>query len=508
MSHYYLLLYYRLRRNTSALARFTRSVSKLSRHRRRGSDLSGVIIPEEKDTAQITTQNVVPIMRRSETVPAVVGPRSGREPMGGPSGPDRSAFLHAVPDMLAVDATIASAATALRSAESLAKSLRASAAEMDTSGVTPSGAGAGGVNGGWDGTASTAAVTSIASADKREWEIIADALEAAISEHRFEDAVHLLRDLHEAGEALASGSDRRRSSHDPAGAAETAWLIEQKIQEAELRVASALQRAISLPEPVYSPQLESVKPLVALLAQTVSAPVALDTLLEASSVKLQDCLDSRTRAFQGTSIAPGAGAEDATIDLAASLGQVLTAGVQGTAEAAASILGSAPGLYGAVCDWTLKEVAFGCEMLRKSVILPRAAPAGLTNTTRCVAAFLAFCDIIDAGIGVPAGQIARERVWPNVEAVLERKARQLGESLRKAAATEAVKVAAARGKGPSLPVSPNDATWDELSGLFPSAKRLLMEVGAMSAAVTPIAGPAAVIGMRKAITTIFLVSNR
>ena len=357
------------------------------------------------------------------------------------------------------------------------------------------------------GTAAAAAsadVSSIPNTSQRDWEIVADSLEASIAEHRFEEAVQLLYELHEAGEVMAtSNSDRRRSVQDPS-TSENAWIIEQKIEDAGRKVYIALQRAISLPEPIYSPQNESLRPLITLLAQVTSAPVALDTLLDASSSRLQDCLESRTQGYQG-SIVPGSGAEDATIDLAASLGQVLAAGVQGTAETAAVVLSSTPGLYGTVCDWVLKQVAFACDVLHKSVILPRAAPAGLSNTTRCAAAFLVYCDIIDSGIGVPAGQIARERIWPDVDVVLQRKVRQLCEGLRKAAATEAVKVAA--GKGPTLPRSPNDATWEELNALFPSSKRILMEIGTMAAAVAPIAGPAAVIGMRKAISSIFVVSE-
>jgi hypothetical protein len=439
-------------------------------------------------------------IRRAETVPI----RSAYQDVGrgGTSTTvDVAAFLRAVPDLLGVDASLSNVGAAVRSAENLARTLRASAADIDTthpSSTTPP-----------PSTTKEAEAFKFLEAN-RQWERIHDAFEASVAEHRFEDAFTYWQELLQTLTSSSSGT----SSNGSSGANERAWLLEIKCSECASFLVSFLQQQAASISKLGGGGGDGdgelkLQQVVVLLSQLVGVPAAVAAVLDASRTRLRDHLESLPLGYQRAAAAgSGAAAEEATLDLAAALGQALAMGLATTANLVKSISNteSEAVVYGAFSDWVGTEVAFGCEVLRKSVVLPRAAPAGLATTTRCTAAFLAHFHALDTAMGVPVGQLAREGVWSAVEPVLQRRARQLCDGLRKAAATEAKAAANTSAKLPSMRDG-RVVSWEELISVFPSAKRLTNEVAGMAAATTPVAGPTAVASVRSIITTAFMVGH-
>ena len=520
-----------MRRSNSALARFTRSVTKLRSHRRRASELPSVAAfhgDEEDDNDgdgdgdddDNLNRRAAPI-QRLHTAPIQSTPymRRGDSTYAAkvPTAPDPAVFLRAVPDMLSIDAALISVRAALKGAEGMAKMLRDGAGDPDPTTphqstlLVPTHSAA----------AAAPPSDSIESARnsvhhererEREWELKNDLLEAALAENRFEDAVEQLKQLvHQASTSIAQQHEQH------------AWVLQRRADEAGSRLVSALCRRISLSDAVYSPTLENERPLLTVLSQVVGSAAAVETLLSVASARLRDHLDALpVRHHLHTGGGGGSGgnvngtgsgnatSEDAAVDVAAALGQTLANGIIGGVDATKLLLSSSSSSSssttsstttntGGLAQWVYDEVAYACEMLKKVVILPRAAPAGLLPTCRCLAVFLAHCDAIEDVVHIPCvGQLARDAVWPGgVEPVLQRRVRQVCDGLKKAAAGEASRKTA-------VP-NPSAASWDALCAVYPSAKRMLSELRVIADAVVPIAGPAAVMSMQQCTTVLFLV---
>jgi hypothetical protein len=526
----------RLRRTTSALARFTRSVSKLGTRRRRGeSELPAAILDEEHEIdtneAAVHLHNKLSYetpIKRAETMPSrgAAGYYADRHVVGG-STIEVAAFLKAVPDLLGVDASLSNVGAALRTAEKLARTLRASAADIDTTTTSTTTSTATArplamMNAGITAPFVSAAQTTASSAHEadsfkgfeanRQWERTHDAFEAALAEYRFEDAFTHWQELHTL--AHSSTTSTIDSINTKTAESERAWILEIKCSECAALLLSRLQhRAAAVLSTTagggIADGLELQKVFV-LLCQLAGLPAALATILDASKTRVRDQLELLPLGYQRA-----AAAEEATLDLAAALGQALAMAIATITASVKSLSDAINGqsnmnmdssiiVYGALSDWVVAEVTFGCEVFRKSVVLPRAAPAGLATTTRCAAAFIAHCDELDTFVSIPAGQLARESVWSAVEPVLQRRARQVSEGLRKAAAIEAKAALNTTSKLPSIGNNKN-VSWKELVSVFPSAKRLATELSGISAAVAPIAGPAAVASIRNIVTTVFRV---
>ncbi|KAG7673013.1 hypothetical protein Ndes2437B_g01120 [Nannochloris sp. 'desiccata'] len=516
-----------LRRTTSALVRFTRSVSKLGTRRRRGgSELPTPVLDEEHELetneARVHLHNKLSYetpIRRAETVPTRGAAGYHTDGHGVDANTiDVAAFLKAVPDLLGIDASLSNVGAALRSSEKLAKTLRASAADIDTTTSTASRTATAKqmamMNAGITAPSVSATRTTESSdpfkmfGANRQWERVHDAFEAALAEYRFEDAFSYWQELN----TLAHSNTPSTISNSTGTAeGERAWILEIKCSECAALLASPLQHQAAallstLGGGTAANGLELQK-VVVLLCQLAGLPSALGTILDASRERIRGHLESLPLGYQRAAAA----AEEATLDLAAALGQALVTGIATTAASLKLISNDINGqsnsdssitVYGTLSDWVVAEVAFGCEVLRKSVVLPRAAPAGLATTTRCAAAFLAHCDELDTVVSIPTGQLARESVWSAVEPVLQRRARQLSEGLRKAAAIEAK--AASNATSKLRNIGNTNLSWEELVSVFPSAKRLATEVFGMAAAVAPIAGPAAVASVRSIVTTAFM----
>lgn len=531
-----ILIYNRLRRTTSALARFTRSVSKLGTRRHRGgSELPAAILDEEHeletDEPGVHLHNKLKYetpIRRAETVPTRSGYHTDRHVVGG-NAVEVAEFLKAVPDLLGVDASLSTVGAALKSAKNLARTLRASAADTDatsTTSTTTTGSALrtatarpmATMNAGITAPSVSAAQSMESLAHEaesfkvfeanRQWERTRDAFDAALAEYRFEDAFTHWQELY----TIAHSTGTMNSNSTGTEESERAWILEIKCSECAALLVSPLQRqAAALISTLGGDIADGVElqKVVALLCQLAGLPAALATILDAFTSRVRDNLELLPLGYQRAAAA----AEEATLDLAAALGQALVMGIATTAASMKSISNAINGqsnrdssniMHGALSNWVVAEVAFGCEVLRKFVVLPRAAPAGLATTTRCVAAFTAQCDELDAIVGFPAGQLAQESVWSAVEPVLQRRARQVSEGLRKAGAIEAKGASNTISKLPSIGNA--NVSWEDLVSVFPSAKRLATEVSGMAVAVAPIAGPAAVASIRNIVTTAFMVS--
>ncbi len=458
-------------------------------------------------------------IRRAETVPIRGATGYHNLNTSGAATVDVAAFLRAVPDLLGVDASLSNVGAAVRSAENLARTLRASAADVDTTAAATSSSlrtttGALG--------AATAARTGEAPAPgieadtftyieaTRQWERVYDSFEAALAEHRFEDAFSYWQELHTL--TTTSSTSNGTNTNTAIAGSERAWILEIKCSECAAVLVSSLQYEVSSLIKLGSGDGVKLQKVIVLLCQLVGLAAAVATLLDAFTVRLRDQLESLPLGYQRAAAAgSGAAAEEATIDLAAALGQALAMGIAQIADLLKSISSSITSnsdsavVYGALCDWVVAEVAFGCEVLRKSVLLPRAAPAGLGTTTRCTAAFLVHCDALDTAVNIPTGKVSREAVWSAVEPVLQRRARQLNEGIRKAAATEAKAASNTTAKLPNIRDGSATTSWEELIAVFPSAKRLVTEISGMAAAVAPIAGPSAVASLRTIVTAGFMV---
>ena len=445
-----------------------------------------------------------------------------------------TSFLAKVPDMLALDASLTGTATAIRSAEGVSKGLRKLAPQqqqlaalVDSSPKQP--------------VPPSPPPPRHASSTTTTHTLYSlfDSLESATAEHRYKDAIQLLRRL----ESLSSSSSSTPPPSPLHGGGSNGhalsyrWELEYKTSQATSKVISSLIAAISLPEPIYDASLRPIRPLLAMLLEVARETSTLHVLLSVATSRFRENVEYLLSGYHGTAApSSGAAAEEATLDQAAALGQSIQRCLQGTLDAVHSLFidtattathgnggvskATAAAVYGAVSGWMVTEVVgYGCDMLKRSVLIPRAVPTGLPPSCRCVSAFiLPFTHTPDA-VAPPKStpqkygddvrtramlmRCACDAVWPSLESVLLRRSRQLAEGLRKAAASE---IKHAAGSAMTAPMDVHDAAaWEVLVSVFPSAKRLLIEMKTLSTAIVPIATPSAVNAMRTASSLTFQV---
>jgi hypothetical protein len=492
-----------MKRSTSALAKFTRSVSKLGgRHRRGKSEM-----PPIPAGAALNAAGSAPLPRAEsaglqpdfmQTLPGRLGRMSPVKRASQPQ-PQRvapgQAFIRAVPGMLALEADVAKTRAALRGAEELADSLRGAGAgtvlvpdERGTGGAAALGAD----DGGWPD-----------SQEAERWQRHLDVFDAAAAEHRVDDALSQLRKLErmvgKASRAVASTSaaamGEQRRAAGAAAAQELAWRLQAEAEARREVLADALERRISQP----SISEGACRQAVRRLSEAAGSRRALNILLSSATGRLRRHEDALPRPA-GTS---PAGAERATADCAAAIGQTLLREVDAACSCANALLSAdaSPSLSAALADWALREASAAGQAVRRLALLPCAAPAGLHATVRCTAMLLASCDALEEARRVPAAAAALREMWPVVEQVMHRRVRQLAEGVKKAAQLEAT-AAATAGPG-ALPAV--NAPWEQLAAVFPSAQRFVGEAGWLADALLPLASPRAVAALRKGLGDVYLV---
>jgi hypothetical protein len=482
-----------MKRSTSALSRFTRSVSKLGArsHRRGASELPTIDAgleeaapppPPPAVAADAAAGGAEAEVRAIAGAPGQLRglspTRRGSQPLRQPPGPGHD-LIRGVPAMLALGAELSAVRAALRGVDAQADALRdATAAGAAAVGQEREGRGQAAApppaEGGW-----------AAAEDGERWQRHLDACDAAVAEHRAAEALSQLRKLGRlADRAAAEG-----------GAQELAWRLQDEAAARREALAAALERRIALPWATAGDAGAAARQL-----QEASSPLrALRALLAGASARLRRQLES----VPGPVGATAGAAERAATEYAAELGQALSLGLDAALRSCTAALGvdSSAELSAALLGWALGEVVACCATLRRVALLPCAAPAGLRATLRCAAALLAHCDALGAAHGLPAAAAAQRELWPAVHQALQRRVRQLAEGVRRAAAAEAAAAAAA--DADSLPGV--DAPWASLASVFPSADQMLGEVEAVAVAVAAAASPRAAAALRTGVTEVYAV---
>lgn len=392
-------------------------------------------------------------------------------------------FLRAVPDMVGADAKVAGVRASLKSTQALIRSLRGAAA--DAAAVLTYDTG--------DGAANQLARTGkwTSSEDAMEWEHAVHAVEAAVAELRFKDALTRLKVL----DAHVVKAGKAVTMQNMPQAKELPWRMQVRAADLSQRTTEALKNRMA------AQHLSSaeVRATTAQLADVAGIHVALEALLALASRKLREELNALPLVAQAGATGPAA--EAAAVDLAAAMGQAVAEAVAGAYGDALASLSPEQLVHGMLVDWGLGEVRSACDQLRRLVILPLASPAGPRSTCACAAAFLAYCHRLSADCSLPAAVVALDALWPAIDVVVQRRLRQLVEGLRKAALAEGKAAAAGSVPLPSL----EGCAWEALASVYPSAAKMLAELTSMATDISTVAGPKAVVAFRQGVSDLFTV---
>lgn len=197
--------------------------------------------------------------------------------------------------------------------------------------------------------------------------------------------------------------------------------------------------------------------------------------------------------------------------------------------------------------WMMKEMSHTSNTLQRTILIPGASPGGLHLTCGCIAAFVLQCerssaapematdnarDGIRGTLMLPTRSILLETVHPTVDAVLQRKVRQLSDALCKAVDQELTRLYSIEnaagnssvdktrlsdmlclsfpvdkdGSGSGLREMLAEVPWDRLVAVVPSAQRMLVEIEAACYILVLVGGPSMINSARSAITWLFKVS--